>query len=123
MTGPYNMPNWDGAVGGIRRILDEMLCLTPPTAILIDEPQIFLPVQHDLARRGILAPEQVSLVATDQDPYFDYIRPTIAHIRYGTKPWTRRITRWADHAVVGKANRRQSLTKATFVEGETIRPV
>lgn len=122
VTGPYNMPNWDGSVGGIRRILDEMFRLTPPTAILIDESQIFLSVQHALARCGILAPEQVSLVATDQDPNFAYLRPTVAHIHYDTKPWARRIAKWADDAVIGKENRRQSLTKATFVEGGTIRP-
>lgn len=99
------MPNWDGSIGGIHRVLDEMFRFTPPTAILIDEPQIFLSVLHDLARRGILAPEHVSLVATDQDPYFDYTRPTVAHIRYDTKPWARWITKWANHVAIGKEDR------------------
>lgn len=98
-----------------------MFRFTPPTAILIDEPQIFLSVLHDLARRRILAPEHVSLVATDQDPYFDYIRPTVAHIRYDTKSWARWIIKWANHVAIGKEDRHQNLTKATFIEGGTIR--
>jgi DNA-binding LacI/PurR family transcriptional regulator len=121
-TSSYNLPTWDGSVAGIHRILDEMFRLTPPTAVIIDEAQIFLAVQHDLARRGILAPEHVSLVATDQDPYFDYIRPTVAHIRCDTTPWARRITKWADHVAVGKEDRCQTLTKTIFVEGGTIGP-
>lgn len=121
-TGAYNLPNWDESIAGIHRILDEMFRLTPPTAMIIDEAKIFIAVQHDLARRGILAPEQVSLVATDQDPYFDYIRPTVAHIRCDTASWARRITKWADHVAIGKEDRRQTLTKAIFVEGGTIGP-
>jgi DNA-binding LacI/PurR family transcriptional regulator len=99
-----------------------MFRLTPPTAIIIDEAKVFIAVQQDLARRGILAPEHVSLVATDQDAYFDYIRPTVAHIRCDTTPWARRITKWADHVAIGKEDRRQTLTQASFVEGGTIAP-
>lgn len=121
-TGAYNLPNWDESLAGIHRILDELFRLTPPTAMIIDEAKVFIAVQHDLARRGILAPENISLVATDQDPHLDYILPTVAHIRCDTTPWARRICKWADRVAIGKEDRCQTLTRAVFVEGDTIGP-
>jgi len=122
MTGSYNLPAWDGTVEGVHMILNEVFRLTPPSAIIVDEPQIFVSVQNDLARRGILAPDKVSLVAADQDAYFDYLRPSVAHISYDTEPWARRITKWAKNIALGIEDRRQTLTKATFVKGDTIGP-
>jgi DNA-binding LacI/PurR family transcriptional regulator len=77
-------------------------------------------VQHHLARRGVLAPEHVSLACTDGDPYFEMQRPTIAHIRWDSRPWVRRVVQWADGVSQGKIDRRQSLTKAEFVEGGSV---
>ena len=122
MTGGYNLPDWDGTMEGLPKILSETFRLTPPTAVVVDEPQIFISAQHELARRGILAPEHVSMVCTDQDSYFNYFRPSIAHVRYHTDPWARRITKWANDIAIGKDDRRQTLTKVTFVEGGTIGP-
>ena len=34
----------------------------------------------------------------------------------------RRVMRWANHVALGKDDRRQSFTKAKFVEGGTIGP-
>ena len=122
MTGGYNLPDWDGTMEGLPKTLTETFRLTPPTAVIVDEPQIFISAQHELARRGILAPEHVSLICTDQDAYFNYFSPSIAHVRYPTEPWARRITQWANHIAAGEEDRRQSLTKATFVEGGTMGP-
>jgi DNA-binding LacI/PurR family transcriptional regulator len=118
----YNLPNWDGSIDGVHKILHEVFRFTPPTAIIVDESQIFISVQNDLARRGILAPEHVSLVSADQDPYFDYLRPSVAHVRYDTQPWARRITKWASNVAIGKDDRRQSLTKTELVKGATMGP-
>jgi len=118
----YYLPNWDGSIEGVHKILYQVFRLTPPTAIIVDEAQIFISVQNDLARCGILAPEHVSLVSADQDPYLDYLRPTVAHVRYETEPWARRITKWANNVAIGKDDRRQSLTKTTLVKGATIGP-
>jgi DNA-binding LacI/PurR family transcriptional regulator len=123
MTGDYNLPNWDGSVDGVQKILDEVFRLTPPTAVIVDEAQIFISVQNALARRGILAPEHVSLVSADQDPYFDYLRPSVAHVRYETEPWAKRITKWANNVAIGKDDFRQSLTKTELVKGGTMGPL
>ncbi len=122
-VGAYNLPAWDGSVEGLDKVLDSTFRLTPPTAMIIDEPQIFISAQHHLARRGIFAPEQVSLICADQDTFFDYMQPTVAHIRYDAEPWARRIAKWANHVAAGEDDRRQTLTKTQFVAGETIAPL
>ncbi len=120
VTGNYNLPDWNGTIDGIQKLLDEIFRLTPPTAIIVDESQIFISVQNNLARRGIFAPQHVSLISADQDPYFDYLRPTVAHVRYDTVSWARRITKWAHNVAINKDDRLQSLTKTELVKGETI---
>ncbi|MBT8043447.1 MAG: substrate-binding domain-containing protein [Verrucomicrobiae bacterium] len=119
-TGPYNLPNWDGEIDSLDNSLGSMFRFTPPTALLVDEPPLFYSVQHHLARRGILAPQNISLICTDWDPYFEMQRPSIAHIRWDSRPWVNRVIRWVNHVSQGKDDCRQSLTKAEFVAGGSI---
>ncbi len=122
-VGPYNLPDWDGTRDGLYRCLDSLYQLTPPTALIIDEASIFIATQQHLARRGILAPQHVSLVCCEPDPTFDWLEPPITHIRWDSRPLVRRIVRWADNVARGKDDRRASFTNAKFVEGGTIGPV
>jgi len=119
-TGSYNLPQWDGTIDDLHRRVDALYKHTPPTALIIDESPIFLSVQHHLARRRILAPDQVSLVCTDGDPYFSALRPSIAHIQWSSEPVVRRIVQWAGRVARGIDDRRQSVTKTTLVDGGTI---
>ena len=80
-------------------------------------------MQHHLARRGILAPERDSLVCADPDPAFEWAHPSVAHIHWDQQQVVKRILRWADNVARGKEDRRQTLTIAKFIEGETIGPV
>ncbi len=119
-TGSYNLPQWDGTIDDLHRCVDALYKHTPPTALIIDESPIFLSVQHYLARRRILAPDHVSLVCTDGDPYFSAMRPSVAHIQWDSDPVVRRIVQWAGRVARGIDDRRQSVTKTTLVEGGTI---
>ena len=121
-TGSYNIPQWDGTIDDLHGRVDAVFQLTPPTALIIDESPIFLSVQHHLARRHIFAPEHVSLICTDGDPYFSAMRPSVAHIQWSSTPMVRRIVQWAGHVSRGVDDRRQSVTKTTLAEGETIGP-
>ena len=121
-TGPYNLPDWQDDMTGFHRCLDSLFQHTPPTALLIDEMQLFIAAQQHLAQRGFLAPRDVSIFCLDPDPAFAWCQPSVAHIHWDPRPLVRRITRWADHVARGKDDRRQSLTKAEFVEGGTIGP-
>ena len=121
-TSPYNLPDWDNTCEGFHRLLDELYRLTPPSALIIDEAFLFASAQQHLAQRGILAPQQVSLICTAPDPTFTWCRPTVAHISYDIRPVLRRVVRWANNVACGKDDRHQSFTKAEFVDGGTIGP-
>lgn len=122
-TGLYNLPDWKDDVEDFHRCLDALFRHTPPTAMLIDEIQLFTAAQMHLAQLGILAPRDVSLVCTDPSPAFAWCRPSIAHFQWDSSPLVRRITRWADNVARSIDDRRQSFTKAQFVEGGSIGPV
>jgi DNA-binding LacI/PurR family transcriptional regulator len=119
-TSSYNLPDWDDTPEGFLRMLDGLFRVTPPTALIIDEPFLFHAAKHYLAQQGIVAPAQVSLVCTDPDPTFAWCRPTIAHLSWDSRPVLRRVVRWADNVAHGQDDRRQTLTKIEFIEGGTV---
>ena len=121
-TGPYNLPVWDDTAAGLRRLLDELFRFTPPTALIIDEAFLFHAAKEHLAQKGILAPRDVSLVCIDGDPTFEWCEPSVAHIRWDSRPVLRQIMRWADHVARGRKDLRQTLTHAEFVDGGTAGP-
>ncbi len=121
-TGPYNLPEWEDSREGFHRVIDELYRMTPPSALILSETFLFAAAQQHLALRGILAPKHVSLVCTNPAPDFVWCMPMIAHIRWDLRPVLRRIVRWIDNLARGKNDRRQSFTKAEFVDGGTIGP-
>jgi DNA-binding LacI/PurR family transcriptional regulator/ribosomal protein S25 len=121
-TGPYNLPDWENNAEDLRRCLDSLFSITPPSALIVDEAFIFNVAQQHLARRGILAPQHVSLICADPDPTFEWFSPSIAHVRWDSRMVTRRVVRWANNVARGKEDIRQSLIKAEFIEGGTIGP-
>ncbi len=100
----------------------ERFGVSPPTALIIDEPFLFAAVQQHLARRGILAPEHVSLICIDNDPSFSWLHPSVAHLAWNPDQVLRKVGRWAEKVARGEIHHRQSFSKAKFVEGGTIGP-
>lgn len=122
-SGPFNLPDWEDSAGGLERVLDELFRISAPTALIIDEAFIFHATKDHLARRGIFAPDHISLVCCDPDPTFAWCRPAISHIRWDSRPVVQRIVRWAGNVARGRKDIRQSVTPVVFVEGGTIGPV
>lgn len=120
--GPYHLPDWDETREGIQRCLDSLFRVTPPTALIVCEPPLFIAVQQHLAHKGILSPRDVSLLCDDPDPAFQWCEPTIAHIDWDERPILQRIMQWAGHVAVGKTDHRQSRSKSRFIHGGTIGP-
>jgi DNA-binding LacI/PurR family transcriptional regulator len=89
----------------------------PLASIGPDKGTAYRSLVRHLARLGH---RRIALLTTDGDPYFEMQRPTIAHIRWDSRPWVRRIVQWANGVSQGKIDRRQSLTKAEFVEGVSV---
>lgn len=121
--GPYHLPDWEESVDGFHAGLEALFRVTPPTALIIQEAVLFAAAQQFLARRGLRVPEDVSLICTDADPTFTWCKPSVAHIRWDSRPVVRRIVRWAANLSSGKPDVRQVLTPAEFVPGGTIGPV
>ena len=122
-TSSYNLPDWKDDREGFHRGLDELFRVTPPTALLVDRPVLFIAAQQHLALRGITAPRHVSMISMDPDPIFGWCDPPVSHITFDSRPWVRRILRWVDNVSHGREDRRNTYTPAHFVEGGTIGPV
>jgi len=121
-TGDYNLPDWEQSPEGLRKRLDSLFKFSPPTAIILDRPNELIGAQIHLAQRGILAPRDVSLIC-DDDPAFEWCKPSLSCIRWQTGPWVRRIVRWVANVSSSKEDRRQSFAKAEFIERDSIGPV
>lgn len=119
----YNLPHWEDTSEGFHRVLDGLFRVTPPTALIIDEAFLFHAAENHLAQLGILAPKHVSLICTDPDPTFAWCEPSVAHVRWDTRPVVRRVVRWVNNIARGKDDRKQTLTKADFIDGGTVGPV
>jgi len=118
----YNLPAWGYQPEGLRRCLDALYKVTPPTALITTETSILLAVRDYQARRGIIAPRDVSLISLDQSPVFAWCDPLVAHFVWDARSLNRRVVRWAKNVVLGKDDRRQIFTAAKFIEGGTIGP-
>lgn len=121
-TGDYNLPDWEESREGLSRLLDELFRFSPPTALILQEAQLFIAVRTYLADRGIVAPRDVSLVVAEDDPSFGWCNPIPSHIRWDYRPVVRRIVRWARNVAADKEDRRKIGTESKFVEGGTIGP-
>ena len=119
-TGSYNLPRWKDHSEGLHQMLEELFRVTPPTAMIIDEPFLFHAVKEHLAQRGILAPAQVSLICADPDPTFAWCEPSVAHIRWDSRPVVNRVLSWVGNIAQGKDDLSQTLTKAEFIDGGTV---
>jgi DNA-binding LacI/PurR family transcriptional regulator len=121
-TGPYNFPDWEQTPEGLRRCLDSLFTLSSPTALVLDRAHEYIAAHQHLARQGILTPRDVSLICTDDDLCFEWCEPSVSCVSWDSHPWVRRIVRWVANVANGKDDRRQTFTKAKFVERGSIGP-
>jgi DNA-binding LacI/PurR family transcriptional regulator/biotin operon repressor len=118
----YNLPVWGYQPEGLRRCLDSLYKVTPPTALITSETYIMLAMRDYLSRNGIISPRDISLISLDQSSFFTWSDPLIAHFEWDVRSINRRVVRWAKHVALGKEDRRQIFTTAKFIEGGTIGP-
>ena len=121
-TGAFNLPDWEESKKGFVTLLDSLFGATPPTALILDETFLYNAAFHYLAKLGLRVPQDISLVCTDENTDFAWCEPSVAHISWDYRPVVRRVVRWAANVSHGKDDRRQTLTKAEFIEGGTIGP-
>jgi len=121
-TGPFNLPDWDDSRAGLQACLSSLFQYTPPTAMIIDDPLLFTPVQQFFARRQIMVPGQVSIFCLDPDHAFAWCDPEVSHLEWDYRKVVRRVLKWAENVAHGREDRQQMLFEAKLVEGGTIGP-
>ena len=121
-TGPFNLPDWAESGEEFSDCLESLFKVTPPTALILDEPFLFHAGFHYLVRKGLRVPEDISLICTDPDPNFAWCRPSVAHVNWDYNLVVRRFIRWVNNLASGKEDRRQTFTKAEYVRGGTVGP-
>lgn len=119
----YHLPDWDEGRASFQARLKGLFSVTPPTALIVDEPMLFLATLQFLSRRGIRVPEDVSLVSMESSEAFDWCSPAISRIQWDRAAVIRRVVQWANHLSRGKKDVRETHAKAKFVVGETIAEV
>ena len=121
-TGDYNLPEWEESPEGFQACLTALFRVTPPTAMIISETVLFAAAQQFLGRRRLRVPENASLISTDPDPNFAWCVPSIAHIRWDSRPVVRHIVRWAASVSRGCRDAKQTFVAAEYVPGGTVGP-
>ncbi|MDX1679734.1 MAG: substrate-binding domain-containing protein [Akkermansiaceae bacterium] len=121
--GSYNLPDWMDSRAGFHECLKRLFKLTPPTAILVCEPQLFMATMQHIGKLGIHAPGQISLFVDDPEPAFLWCDPVISHTDWDSQPIMRRVVQWVRHIAQGREDIQQRSYSARFVRGGTIGPV
>ncbi len=117
---PYNLPDWEHTPAGLNALLHALFFATPPTALLVMEPECLGPVLVFLASRSLRVPDHVSVVNLLPDPMQAFYRPAIAHFQWPVQPHVKRIVQWVSALARGKADLRISTTEPVFVPAESI---
>ena len=122
-TSDYHLPGWEESPEGFSKLLERLFLFAPPTAMIVDEAARYIAAAEFLARRGILVPQKVSLVSTDNDAALTWCRPPVAHMRWDSGRIVRRVMRWVAAVRHGKPDRRTIYFPVEFIPGGSIGPV
>ncbi len=114
-SGPYNLPEWKDNPEGLWECLDSLFKVTPPSALLVVDPILYLAVKHYLVDQRGGTYRKVILICTAYDPSFDWCVPPVPHFRWDHELITKRITRWVNNVAHGKQDIYKKLIKAKFV--------
>ncbi len=121
--GAYHLPQWQDRPDSFRECLLRLFQHTPPTALFLDVPLLYFAAQQQLAQMNIVSPRDVSLICCDHHPFFDWSRPTVAHIRWDMRAVIGQIVYWVNQLGRGIHETKPTFTHAEFIEGGTIGPV
>lgn len=121
-AGPYNLPDWSAGPESLWNCLESLFQISRPTALIIDEAEMVPGVLQFLGQRNLSAPRDISLVCLDEAPFFKWMDPRMVHLALDSRPWIRRVVRWAENVAAGVEDHRRAISKAKFVGGGTIGP-
>ena|SRR5436190_17295932 len=121
-AGDYNIPDWQPTLEGFQQLLGSLFEVTPPTALIMEEPAHVLAVISHLAQRQLRIPQDVSLVSLGREASQAWCRPEITHFYWDNEQLLRRITRWVAAVAAGRPDREAVKFPLEFNPGATIAP-
>lgn len=118
----FNFPLWKNSKEDFYKCLDSLFKVTPPTALIVQEFNLFGAVEQFLGNQGVRVPDDLSLICADSDVYFHWRDPKVASFRFDSKTWVRHVLRWSSKISKGEEYCRQIRSKAEYVDGGTVGP-
>lgn len=118
----YHFPFWKNSKENFYKCLDSLFKVTPPTALIVQEFNLFGAVEQFLGTHGVRVPDDLSLICADSDVLFYWRNPSIASFRFDSKSWVRHALRWALKISTGEEYLRQIRSKAEYIDGGTVGP-
>lgn len=122
-AGEFNVPDYEPTTEGLHTLLESLFRVTPPTALIVEEPDEATAAYLFLTRRGLAVPDDVSLFIPWRDVSLQKCRPPIGHLRCDEQLLVRRIVRWVRAVARGRADRETVAVPAIFVPGGSLGPV
>jgi DNA-binding LacI/PurR family transcriptional regulator len=121
-SGSYNLPYWKHHKGSLQNCLKASFQVTPPTALIMDDPMLVPAVLQFLNEHKLTIPGDVSLICLDGFPSFKWMDPPIYRLETDIQKSIRHAVRWVDRVAMGKGDSRKHNTKAKLIEGGSIGP-
>jgi DNA-binding LacI/PurR family transcriptional regulator len=116
----YHLPDWEESPQGLQTLLKSLFLLTPPTALIAGQPYHINGILSFLNQRGLVTPQDLSLVAVFLTGSLEWCQPPLAHFRWRRELFTREIARWVQGVARGCPHRKQKLIPCEFVPSESI---
>lgn len=118
----YHLPDWEESVDGLEQCLRSSFQLTPPTALIADEPALYFAIAQHLLHQGIRVPQDVSLACADHDPHFSWCKPSVAHITWNSSLVASRVLSWARSLSRREQGQKLTFINTRFIDGGTLGP-
>lgn len=118
----YNAPDWEPTQEGVQALLGSLFRITPPTALIVEEPAHAVAVITHLAQQRLRVPQDVSLISMGREPSLAWSRPEVAYFHWDNDQLVRRISRWVSAVASGRPDRKAISFPLKFHPGGTIAP-
>jgi DNA-binding LacI/PurR family transcriptional regulator len=121
-AGDYNIPDWEPTLEGLQALFASLFQVTPPTALIVEEPAHLLALILHLAQRRLRVPQDVSLISLGRIASMAWCRPEVTSFYWDNDQILRRITRWVAAVAMGRPDREAVRLPLKFNSGATIAP-
>ena len=117
---PVVVARHDGTPDGLCRSLDAMLRESPPQGFLVCHSTHAVTALSHLLRRGYKVPQQMLLIARDDDPFLEHVTPAPARYAMSPVTYARHVARLIGRLLDGEHPVKADLLLPKFLPGGTM---